>query len=107
MSNQSFQYIEDNGGELFLFVFDAKDKVIAGIGNLEYAQPGEWHEVKDELANDALHAVRTWEGHFSNAADVYEELHSGNFGEVVADEDGIRPSRMGRAAQIYFGVDTE
>ena len=106
MSDQSFRYIEDNGGKLFLFVFDAKDNVKAGIGGLEYAQPGEWHEVKDGLMKDAFRAVRTWEGRFSDAAEAYEQFHNDNFGsEVVADEDGIRPSVMGRAAQIYFGVD--
>ena len=105
MRNQSFQYIEDNGGGLYMFVLDDAGKVKAGIGDLEYAQPGEWLCVKDELKADAFQTVRTWQGHFSDAAEVYQKFHDDTFGsEVVCDNEGIRPSVMGRAAQIYFGV---
>ncbi len=108
MGKHTYQYIEDNGGGLFLFVFDAKNAVVGGIGNLEYAQPGEWMSVKDELNANPLKAIHGWDGHIDNAGDVYREFCADNFGsKVVADENGIRPDSMGRAAQIYFGVDAE
>ena len=107
MSNQSFQYIEDNGGGLFLFVFQG-DKLIDGIGNLEYAQPGEWLSVKGSLMKNPKAEVSGWDGHIDNFSDVYEEFRNDDFGsKLVADQDGIYLSRMGRAAQIYFGVDEE
>lgn len=102
-----FQYIEDNGGGLHLFVF-RHGKVVAGITNLEYARPGEWADVKDELSKDAFQAIRTWEGHMQDvlgtpAEEVYEGMGDTGWA-IVADEKGVYPDRMGRAAQIYFGV---
>ena len=108
MNKHTYQYIEDNGGGLYLFVFDANEQVVDGIGNLEYAQPGEWTSVRDELNANPLDAISTWDGHISNAADVYEEFRNDDFGsKVVADQDGIRPASMGNAAQIYFGITAE
>ena len=98
------QYIEDNGGGLYLFIFDANDKVLAGIENLEYAQAGEWHDVKDGLAADPLVEVGGWDGHLDNPQEAYNSLVREQLGyEIVCQSGKLYPDSMGRAAQRYFG----
>lgn len=99
----AYQYIEDNGGGLYLFVFDG-DTLAAGIGNLEYAGGGEGAEVQAELRADAVEAVRTWEGRLDDPRTVYDAFCADWTSHVVADERGVYPDRMGRAAMRYFGV---
>lgn len=105
----NYTYIEDNGGGLHLFVL-AGNKVMAGITNLEYAQPGEWNEVKDDLNADALAAVRTWEGHMrDNDIDpqsFWNELCESQFGyDTVCRNGTLYPDKMGAAASRYFGIE--
>jgi hypothetical protein len=111
MTRNTFTYIEDNGGGLHLFV-KKNGKVVDGITNLEYAGAGEWNDVKDEMNKDAVAAVRTWEGHMKDhdidPKAFYAELVASEYGsKIVADSDGIYPNMMGRAAERYFGVESE
>ena len=98
-----YQYIEDNGGGLYLFVF-AGEEVLAGIENLEYAQAGEWNDVKDGLAADPLVEVGGWDGHLDNPQEAYNSLVREQLGyEIVCQSGKLYPDSMGRAAQRYFG----
>ena len=111
-TKNSFRYIEDNGGGLHLFVFDVNDKVVGGITNLEYAGEGEWDAVKDSMSIDALEEIRRWEGHMSDhgidPAEFYAEIMGSDFGyNVVCDNGTLYPDTMGRAAEMYFGIDID
>jgi len=106
-----YEYYEDNGGGLHLFVF-VDGKVVDGITNLEYARAGEWGDVKDSLDEDAVAAVRTWDGHMQDhgidAAEMYKQVRASQYGfELVCDNGTLYVDRMGRAAQRYFGVETD
>lgn len=107
----TYQYIEDNVGGLHMFIFNANDKVITGITNLEYAVPGEWHSVKDNLTRDALDAISGWDGHMEDydidPVKFYQVLCDDSQSNVVADNGMLYPERMGRAARIYFGIDNK
>ena len=95
----NYQVIEDGGGSVYLFVFAEDGQVIHGIGNLEYAQPG-------ELDNLDVTDVAGWEGHLDDPQDGYDSLTGFPFGwQVIADQNGRYPERMGRAGQILFQVE--
>jgi hypothetical protein len=106
-----YKYYEDNGGGLHLFVFE-NGKVVDGITNLEYAGKGEWDTVKDDLNENAVSAVRSWEGHMKdigiNAAELYDEVQASQYGyKLVCDNGKLYVDCMGAAAQIYFGVERD
>ncbi len=110
--NYKYEYIEDNGGGLHLFIFNRAGRVIDGITNLEYAQKGEWSNVKDELNKNARDAASGWEGHMRDndidAQNFYNTLQSSEYGyEVVCKNGVLYQDVMGRAAQIYFGVEQD
>ena len=107
----SYEYYEDNGGGLHMFVL-VGDKVVDGITNLEGAQPGEWHEVKNALNKNARTEVKKWDGHMRDDGidpnDFHNEIARSEYGYDLVCEDGtLYPDRMGRAAQIYFGVERD
>ncbi len=94
----SYQVLEDNGGGMFLFFFDENDKVVLGIENIEYAEPG-------DLDNITLDEASGWESQLNDPAKAYKSITRYEFGwEVVADENGTYPDRMGGAALILFRV---
>ncbi len=102
-----YQYYEDNGGGLHLFVLN-NGKVVDGITNLEYAGKGEWNDVKDDLNKNAVSAVRTWEGHMIDngidAAEMYAEVQSSQYGyNLVCANGELFTEAMGAAARRYFG----
>jgi len=104
----SYEYYEDNGGGLHLFIIK-NGKVVGGITNLEYAQAGEWHDVKDDLNDDAVAAVRSWEGHMKdhgiNPVAFYREIAASEYGYYMVCANGtVYPDHMGAAGQYYFGV---
>jgi hypothetical protein len=95
----TYQVIEDNGGGLFIFFFDGNDSVVLGVENLEFAQPG-------DLDNPSLSEAKSWDSQLDNPQAHYDDITGRQFGyEVVADQHGVYPSRMGRAAQIIFRVE--
>jgi hypothetical protein len=111
MTKNTYIYVEDNGGGLHLFVLK-NGKVVDGITDLSYAGAGEWHNVKDDMMQDALAAVRGWDSHMKdlgiNPEAFYAECMVSEYGyEIVADNNGIYPSHMGRAAEWYFGIKNE
>jgi len=100
MKKQNYQVIEDNAGGMYLFFFKG-DKVVLGLENIEFAQPG-------DLDNITLKEAKTWESRLDDPQAHYDDLTSHEFGwQVVADQDGVYPDRMGRAAEIVFSVESE
>ncbi|MHC4195611.1 MAG: hypothetical protein ACYSQZ_06675 [Planctomycetota bacterium] len=90
---KQYQVIEDNGGNMYLFFFN-EGKVILGL-------PGDLDNIS---FNDAL----DWDNPLSDPQAVYDNIISYEFGwDVVADQDGIYPDLMGRAAQIVYHIETE
>ncbi len=99
----NFQIIEDNGGNLYAFLFNARDQVIKGFKNLEYLSH------KDFMA--AFNALKTgsdaadWEGSLNKPAKIYEDLTDHEYGwKVVASNKEIYPAKMGAAARLAFGI---
>lgn len=100
----TYQVIEDNGGGLHLFIFDQNDKVIRGISNLEYLSHEDFMACINDLDNGSDGS--DWEGQYGDPQAIYDEFNSSDFGsEVVGNESRTWPERMGRAAQIAYGVD--
>lgn len=111
MAKIGYEYYEDNGGGLHLFV-TKNGKVVDGITNLEYAGKGEWNDVKDDLNKDAVSAVRTWEGHMQDnnidAKEMHAEVMASQYGyDLVCENGQLYPNVMGAAARIYFGVEDD
>lgn len=95
----NYQVIEDNGGGMYLFFFDGDDKVVLGLENIEFAAPG-------DLDNITLDEAQTWDSQLDNPQAAYDDITRYEFGwKVVADQNGVYPDGMGRAAQIVYGVD--
>lgn len=93
-----YQVIEDNAGGMYLFFFQ-NDKVILGIENIEFVTVG-------DLDNVTLDEAKTWDSQLDNPQEDYDNITSYDFGyNVVADQNGIYPDKMGRAAQIVFGIE--
>lgn len=49
-----------------------------------------------------------WDGNENNPQAVYDNIVSFEYGwEIVADNDGIYPDKMGCAACLEFGIEME
>jgi len=97
-----YQYLEDNGGGLYLFVVE-DGQVLAGIGDLEYAERGEWWSIREGLGTDPMAEIDGWDGHLDDPQDVYDTLKQQPLGYRVVCEDGeVYPDDMGKAASLYF-----
>lgn len=49
-----------------------------------------------------------WDGNEDNPQAVYDNIVSFEYGwEIVADNDGIYPDKMGGAACLEFGIEME
>jgi len=106
-----FDVFEDNAGGLSLFVFDGK-------GGIAYARDG-YEELDVQLLLDVMELQRkgpqvteTWEqGDWSvEPRQLYWQLKTwaeGGAGgaEIIADENGIYPDRMGVAGRRAFGLE--
>jgi len=96
----TYQVIEDNAGGMFLF-FWVDAKLVIGIENIEHAEPGDLNTISMEDAE-------TWDGQLENPEELYSFFLADEFGSrVVADNAGVYPENMGRAAQRVYGVDSD
>lgn len=101
---KKFEVIEDNGGGLTLVVF-------GNDGNVEYLHSGYEYGTTGRLIND-LKALKNgdnpsvdWDGNSDNPQVEYDDMTSYKYGwEIVADNDGLYPNKMGNAACIEFGL---
>lgn len=102
-----YEVIEDNGGGLHLVVFGADDKVEYLHSGYEYGTSGRLINDLEALKNDD-NPVEDWDGNEENPQAVYDNMTSFEYGwEIVADNEGIYPEKMGCAASIEFGIQRE
>ena len=100
---KKYEVIEDNGGGLHLVIFGTD-------GNVEYLQYGTSGRLINDLQalKNGDDPVTDWEGNEENPQEVYDYMTSFEYGwEVVADNEGIYPNKMGCAARIEVGVKRE
>jgi hypothetical protein len=98
----TYQVLEDNGGGLHLAVFDENDEVIYMHTGYEFSR-GTLSECLEQLMLGEDTA--NWEGNEDDPAAMYEDLTSNEYGwEVVTDENGVYPAKMGFAARKEFGI---
>ena len=102
-----YQVIEDNGGNLYLAIFDDDSCIWFDYG-FECDPDG----LRENIAalHDGAHPVK--DGWMSNIPDdytpqqLYNELTSHEYGwEIIADDAGIYPDRMGASGRMAFGFD--
>lgn len=105
----TWQVIEDNGGGLYLAVFEGDD-LIYYADQYEYS-PDALREAVEVLRDGGDPRTEGWDlpqwiidgDHDINA--VYDDLTSHEHGwQIVADQDGIYYDRMGSAAERVFMV---
>lgn len=101
---KKFQAIEDNGGGLTLAVFNENGNIEYLHSGYEYGTPGRLLEDLENLKNGDDPKI-DWEGNEENPQCVYDDMTSFKYGgEIVADNDGMYPDKMGNAACIEFGI---
>jgi hypothetical protein len=104
-----YQVIEDNAGNLFLAVFDGDECIYLASG-FEY-DPENLQATIEALRNGGHPIQDCWESDFPDdyiPQQLYDELFGDEYGwEIIADEVGIYPERMGAAGRIAFGLNTE
>lgn len=100
---KKFEVIEDNGGGLTLVIFG-----VSGIA--EYLHTG-YEYIPGQLKED-LRGLwdgddpASWDGNADDPQTEYESLTAFEYGwEIIADNNGLYPLKMGRAASLEFGVD--
>lgn len=101
---KKFQAIEDNGGGLTLAVFNENGNIEYLHSGYKYGTPGRLLEDLENLKNGDDPKI-DWEGNEENPQCVYDDMTSFKYGwEIVADNDGMYPDKMGNAACIEFGI---
>lgn len=104
---RKYEVIEDNGGGLTLVVFNNNDQVDYLHTGYEYASPGTLLDDLKSLENGDNPAI-DWEGNEDNPQSVYDNITSFTYGwEIVADNNGMYPCKMGYAACREFGIHKE
>lgn len=103
-----FEAIEDNAGGLHLFVFD-------NSGNVVYCHSG-YEQEMGKLINDIAELctgdlpVEDWDGNCNEYTNItpqefYNQITQHEYKwNIVADNDGIYPEKMGVAAKREFGI---
>lgn len=108
---KKYVVIEDNGGGLHLATFDNNGRCDYIHSHYEYIS-GQLLKDLDSLKHGA-NPVNEWDGNCggldweygSDPDELYENLVSFEYGhEIVADNDGIYPEKMGFTASLEFGV---
>ena len=104
-----YQVIEDNGGGLHLAVFDSDDKCIWYTSGLERLPVTDVQEMLQALQDGTDPVQDGWESDLPDdytPQQLYDELTSYEYGwQIIADDAGVYPERMGAAGRIVFGLD--
>lgn len=99
---KKFVIIEDNGGGLTLVVFDDN-------GSISYLRTG-YEYILGQLTNDLIELTNgsdplTWEGCEENPEEIYNDFLFHEYGwEIIADNDGLYPDKIGAAGRLEFGI---
>ena len=99
---RKFEVWEDNGGNLYLVIFDkAENPVYVHVG---YERRGQLTEDLCALAEGS--DPDDWDGNEKSPAAVYEDLLTYEFTgtEKVVDNNDFYPEKMGLAAMSEFGL---
>lgn len=99
-----YEVIEDNGGGLYLVVFDSNDKCVYLHDGYEYV-PGQLTADVKAIVNGADPTIDGWDGNAEDPQYAYAAITSYQYGwAIVADNTFIYTNRMGGAAQLEFGA---
>lgn len=110
--NLPFQVMEDNGGGLYLIVFDENQEIIYMSTNFEYNQ-GELTsaliEISDKTQSEVKTIISSWETSYDENSwdiiDEYEKLTQDRVGVfTIIDNQNIYPALMGNAGCIEFKI---
>ena len=102
---KKFNIIEDNGGGLTLVIFDDSNEV-------SYLHTG-YEYILGQLTYDLIQLANgldpsTWDGCEDDPQEIYDNITSFEYGwEIIADNDGIYPQKMGAAGCLEFGIEIE
>ncbi len=101
-----YKVIEDNGGGLHLYVFSGRRCVWAHTG-YEYNSDGLLEDLK--ALESGVDPCGDWDGGEEDPQAAYDATVSYEYGWEVVAEGGkgkrkLHKARMGRAAQLAFGV---
>ena len=101
----SYQVLEDNGGGLHLAVFSG-DECIYYASGLEHLPVADVQEMFQALRDGAHPVDEGWESDLPDGytpQQLYDELTSYEYGwEIIADDAGVYPERMGAAGRTAF-----
>ena len=102
-----YQVIEDNGGGLHLAVFDGDECIYYAYGYEHHPD-----NLLEDIAalQDGTDPVQDgWESDLPDGytpQQLYDELTSRTHGwQIIADDTGVYPERMGFAGRMAFGLD--
>jgi len=110
--NLPFQVMEDNGGGLYLLIFNEDLEPIYMSTNFEYNR-GELTKALVEIMGETPSQIKTiissWETSYDlNSWDImeeYEKLTQDKIGcFTIVDNQGIYPALMGNAGAIEFKI---
>ena len=110
--NLPFQVMEDNGGGLYLIIFNEDLEIIYMSTNFEYNQ-GELTsaliEISDKTQSEVKTIISNWETSYDENSwdimDEYEKLTQDRVGVfTIVDNLGIYPALMGNAGIIEFKI---
>jgi hypothetical protein len=110
--NLPFQVMEDNGGGLYLIIFNEDLEIIYMSTNFEYNQ-GELTSALIEISNKTQSEVKeiisNWETSYDenswDIVDEYEKLTQDRVGcFTIIDNQNIYPALMGNAGIIEFKI---
>jgi hypothetical protein len=115
--NLPFQVMEDNGGGLYLVVFDEDREIIFLSGEYEYEHTiltNALISISNKTIDEAKSIVNSWKTNVNdfnndrsnlNYASIYEKLTTDKIGIfTIVDNQGVYPALMGNAGAIEFKI---
>ena len=112
-----FQVMEDNGGGLYLIVFDENQEIIFLSGEYEYEHTiltNALIDISGKTIDEAKSIVNSWKTNVNNFNDnksdldytsIYEKLTQDRVGcFTIIDNQNIYPDLMGNAGTIEFKI---
>ena len=114
--NLPFQVMEDNGGGLYLVVFNEDLEIIFLSGEYEYEYTiltNALIDISNKTIDEAKSIVNSWKTNVNdfnndrsnlNYASIYEKLTTDKTVFTIVDNLGIYPALMGNAGAIEFKI---
>jgi hypothetical protein len=121
---RKYEVYENNGGGITMYVWDRDGQnIVYAHSGYEYVDGQLLEDIKSLEAGDAPETdwdgngiyygndFASWEDAGLDISDVYEEDANHPYGEecsnLIADNDGIYPGKMGSAGRRAFCISTE